>query len=380
MPHSLQKAAFLSIALFFPLFSSGIFAQEATVKSVNKKKRSVIIDQGTVSGFAKKTKVCIYNDSDKVVHCTAISKAKKNSAFFLVKSAKILAKIKPDMLVRIQGPAPLVASDRTSASYKEGGVRTPKDAGRSSVTFGYVLTPIAPSTYSKLAYLPPFVETPGTNGSTTYKKADSVDTMWENTGKNSLSVLGLGFEFEYGLSKDFAVTSGLRYRISKTFQSTTDYNMVDPNQYLELTQKGSATGLYFDFQFLNLELTPTIFLRASSGLDYDMATTTFTVNHLVEKGAPTPSLGQIYKASSKLSTLSLRLGSSINLMFLDQFGLHAGFNLLVPIMASGGTPSLDISDPYATSVANPEEDFKQALDHKKSSFGAEVFLGMAITI
>ncbi len=272
------------------------------------------------------------------------------------------------MAVRLDGDSAL-ASDKTSASFKESGPST-GSKGRSDIKLGYIVTPIAPSSYSKLTYLPPFTEA----GGGTFSEAQSASSLWQKSGSSSLSLLGLGFEFEYAFSQAMSLTTGLRYRFYKDFLAKTDYNMTDPLQYLEISQKASALGLYFDFQFLNLELGPTTFLSMSSGLDYDMATMVFTATHKVDGGG-TGALGELYKASSKVSTVSLRLGSALNLLFLDPLGLYMAVNLLVPLSGSSGDPSLTINDPYQTKVANAKEDFKESLAHKKNSFGAEVFLG-----
>lgn len=374
----MTKFGFLiSICLLGSIFveTSSLFAQEATVKSVRKKKRVVTIDQGSNGGFKSKTKVCVFDTSDKKITCSKIGRARKDTAFFRIKSAKEFAKIKKGMTVKIEGTGSTLTS---SFNKKEVAVDQPK--GRSNLKLGYVITPVAPSNFSKLTYNPPFIETPGAEGQpSSYKDAETVDTLWESTGTNSSSLLGIGAEFEYAFSQSFSLTTGLRYRFYKDFLAKTDYSMVDSSQYLELTQKASAVGLYFDFQFLNLELGTSTFLRMSSGLDYDMATMTLVADHKVDSDSSAQSLGQIYKATSKLSTISLRLGSSLNLLFLDPLGFYMGFNLLVPITASGGSPAVDIADPYQNRVPNAEEDFKTALAHKKSSFGAEIFLGGAIS-
>ncbi len=85
--------------------------------------------------------------------------------------------------------------------------------------------------------------------------------------------------------------------------------------------------------FANLKFGESNFLRFSSGLDYDTATVNFKATHKTD--GDTEALGELFKVTSKLSTIGLRLGTSFAPYFLDPLGGYFSFNAVVPLSASG---------------------------------------------
>lgn len=308
----------------------------ASVTDVNKKKRLVTIDSGKSDGLQKGDKVCFYGPGGEKIGCGKIRSVKKSSSKVKMSKKKI-KKVE-------------VGMEATPGADGGGG----GGSSRSKLKFAYILSPMMTTNYQKLSY---------------YRPIDGTEeTLWEQTGPQSNSLLGFGAEFEMGLSGGSSIAAGGRMKYFREFSAQADYAETE-NPYAETSIAASAMGFWLDYYYLNFGS-----VRIGNGLDLDMSTVSFTAAQKTDDGEE----NLIAEATSKLTTMSLRTLLVYDVL-LDPVGLSFGVNFLLPLSASGSTIA-EVFDDNASKIPNvdPNEDLAFSLAHKKASFGLEVIIAAYI--
>ena len=348
-------------------------ALAAKVRAISKKRSMVKVNAGVNKGYFKGAKVCIYRKKKKVA-CGKVIKVKPTSSFVKV-SKKRLKRIKKGMRVRLRSKARRKATEMVEEGIGKGKEAMAQSSSgtdhRTNLKLNYFATILAPAVYEKITYAAPEIDT------ATNQEVTSVDTLWQwqSDSTASLSILGFGAESEFGIGKSMAISVGLRLRFYRDFISPADYNKTVPEQFVETEISAQAFGLYSDFTFLDIAMSESLFWRLSSGLDIDMSTVKLTATQKDDDSSDTT---EIASTESKLTVLSLRLGTNFNFMVLEPIGIVFGTNLLIPITTFSASASTENNDPNATSKlsgGDGQADLDAALDHRKAGFGAEVVLG-----
>ena len=139
----------------------------------------------------------------------------------------------------------------------------------------------------------------------------------------------------------------------------------------------TAIGLWTDFQVLRIPFGSTTAMTASGGLDFEMSTAKTVANLNDETDDSSAGLAD---STSKLSVISLRLGTGVDAFFLGSVGVNIGVNLLVPLVALGKSITTSTEDPQSARSEDDIADFNAALNHKKASFGLDITLGLAMSL
>lgn len=329
----------LLTSLLILLFMSGA-TFGSTVEKINKKKGLLLIDEGKAAGLKPKTKVCIFESDGKKVACGSITKVKENKAYVKVSKKKI-DKITKGMEVKL--------ADGADA----------KDSGGSKTTYSYVkgayiISPMTTSSYQKVSYLRP--------------DSNSVDTLWKPSETSSLSIFGFGGEVGLDLSS-MLIAAGAKIKRHRDFTAVADYDN-NPDNYVENNQVSQSFGVWLDAYWTSISLGSSK-LDIGNGLDIDMSTMVLNAAKKSDAGDES----QIYKATSKITVMSLRTVASYK-MFFDPIGISADVNVMVPLVASGSSFSAEVTDGNTSSLTtDPTEDLKFAVNHRKSSLGLEFVLG-----
>ncbi len=338
---------YLRLILIF--FISGSSYGASVVKKISKSK-VVKLDEGSAAGFDKGARVCVYSDSGKRAACGKVVKTAEDKSYVRISRKRSFRRVKVGMEAR------LYKKNRTSKQTDS----TAKEH-RNNIKFGYLFTAMSPTSYNNVLYNAP------TNST------QSLDSLWKKDAAVSSSVIGAFGEGEFAVGQSYAVAIGLRYIINSATNAVSDYNISEPTKFVESTQSGSAIGFYTDFTFLDVSFTPSFFWRLSSGLDFEMSSVAYEAIQKDDSGSENSTIAT-YKSS--ITTASLRLGTNLNLLAIGPIGFVLGTNLLVPLAEFGKSSTADVTDPQTSQISvQGDTDLINAVDHKKSSFAAQVVLG-----
>ena len=324
-------------------------AWAATVTKIDPVKVLLEVDTGSDIAFVKDAKACVYDDAGKKIGCGKILRAKGAKATVKFTKKKI-------DLVKEGNEVKIEAGTDTSVGVA---------SKRSDIKVGYLPTLLPPATFQKLSYV----------------KHDNqaVNTLWKKTGPTTLSFFGAAAEAEFGLSS-ISFATGLRYTLYRDFKAESDYSKTDAKLYGEVVEKGSTLGFWLDTYFLNVRLGQTLTFKLGAGLDFDKSAMTFVALQRSDEGGSSP----LAKASSQLTVVSLRINTPFEMVFTPGgFGLNFGLHLMIPMVATGARFSGEVSDSAAIAAMgtnDPVADLKTSLDHKKSSFAAQLFLALSFGI
>lgn len=345
------------ITLLTIVFGMHSVAYAASIRAVNKSKGTVIIDEGSESGLKKGMSVCINDSKGKQIECGSISALKKKVA---------TVKVSPAGAKKMKRGMEAIADGGGSSG---GGTRSAKAPAkyRRNIKSMYIMTPMFPSTYQKLAYAPPPV-------------TGTASTLWEPIGPPDISIMGFGAEAEFSVGSSMSAAVGFRMRLHRDFASEADFvqRELDTNgqkqripEYVETLESTSAMGFWADLYFYDMRFGKSTALRLGSGIDMDMSTVTLKATQLDDDQKAT--IGEFMTATSKLSVISLRLIPSL-FYFLDPVGLSITPTFMVPIAAMGASFAGENTDSHATALGgvDPLEDTKAALGHQKNSFAMMV--------
>lgn len=340
-------------------------AGAAAVKQVNAKKKLISIALGEDETMEKDALVCVFTESGKKVDCGTVKSVKGTVAIVVFKSTKKFKRLKVGMQAKV-GAEPPGTEDDTEASANT--AKKPKNAVKEGKTTKsplriwalYSAALSTPAVYNKLGYAAPSSETP--------------ETLWsdDKTTKSSL----FGFNFQVGIPLGaFSVNPGFRYRKFTPSVVDSDYVSQRADPYTSTDETASALGIWTDFQFYRMAFSGASSFWLSSGIDMDMSTVTLKTTKKDDSGATAET--EIAKAESKLSVLSLRLGAATDLVFTKVFGVSVGTTIMIPLSASGKF-SGDLADGEGQGQADPGEDLKKALGHKKNTVAYELSLGAVL--
>ncbi len=332
------------------LFLRGGVADAASIKAVNKTRGIVIIDEGSDAGFKKGDRVCFQDINGKQVGCGTVASVKVSTANVQLANPRLARRLKRGMPA-IQGASAFTAS--SPGKY------------RRNLKAMYIVTPLFPTSYQKLAYAPPPL-------------TGNADSLWEQIGPPDISLLGFGVEAEFGIGASMSTAVGLRMRMDRVFVSEADFVTKAPDantgqavkitEYVETKQSTTSMGFWTDFYLYDLVFGSSFALRFGSGLDVDMSTVVLQATQKDDDPAAA-TIGEFAKVTSKLTTVSLRLLPAF-VYFLDPIGINVTPALLIPLTATGASFAGESADTNAAKLnGDPVEDLKLALAHDKASFG-----------
>jgi hypothetical protein len=353
----------LAAVSLFTFLASSTWAEAATVKSINKKKGTVVVeDVSEEDGFAADSTVCVYNSKGKKVGCGKVLKVKKDLAQVKFKSKKTLAKIKSGMEVRLKDGATATASSGGAAE-GEATVSTSYKGKKSPFRIWASYSPAlaTPSVYNKLAYVRPDTTSP--------------ETIWESNEVGSTSFLAFNFEFGIPIGS-FSLNPGFRYRSFTDSQIDADYSKTNRDLFVRTEQSATALGVWMDFQYFRVPFTPSLALSLTSGLDVDISTVKFVATGKDDSG--TQEDVKIANATSNMTLASLRLGAGIDFMFVKSFGAHLGTTVMIPVFEVSKGFSGSAEDSNAAEMEDPKADLEKQLGHKKNSVAYELSVGLVL--
>lgn len=360
-------------------------ALSASVKSVNAKKKTVEVTPDDGETMEKDQTVCIFDEKEKKRGCGNVTSVKGDGTVVVkIGSAKKLKKIKEGMSATVSvdslnegadaaaevdsgaGSDDSVKSKKKGKKAKAKGRKAKRSAKKKGpplrfwLDYGKFIA--APATYKKLSYDAPTNETP--------------TTLWASEKESSDTA---GFNFQVGIPlAGFSLNPGVRYRVYTPSVVDADYVRQRGNPYVSTEQKGSAYGVFVDFAFLHIPFIPQIAFNTSAGLDIDLSTVTIDAKKKTDDPTNFPIEGSdtITSLTSKLTVISLRLGTGLDFVF-GVFGGHFGLNVLLPVSESGSV-SGSFGDGEDRGVQDQKEDLKSALAHKKNGYAAELLLGVML--
>lgn len=334
---SLKFLNLISGLLFLTLKSSD--ASAAVVTKVSPKKKLVMIDEGTNTGFTKGVKVCFFAE-DKKIACGKVSKSKKTTA-----------------MVKVSKRIKLVKQGQTASLDTGLGASSSSSTGTSSTALRFL-------------YLPYFLPlTPATYNIVTYQGALSEQdaSLWNIVSPyDTMTLFSFGLEFEFS-----SLRLGAHYKAYTGYPVETDYDPQNSNLYTSSLLDATAMGGYVDY----------VLWRAgdftlATGLDADMTTVSLITTRKDDNA--TEEEIELYKVSASSTILSLRLPLRYEPNFAGM-GLTFGVNLMLPLTSLGDSASATVNDPTnATKNADPEADVLTAIGLTSASLALEAVLGLAI--
>jgi hypothetical protein len=357
------------VAFLIFTFSFNSVAFSASVKKVKRKKRYVYIDQGSSDGVKKGMKVCFKDNNDKKITCGKVRKTRKKSSQVKVRSKKRIKRIKKGFTAEVIGLETPPVGGLIPPNVKTAGETS---SSEKSLAFRYFYTPgLDTGSYNILGYVPPPSDS-----------SVAATTLWEATGVQNLSLLNFSLEFEY-LPVD--LVWGLSYSKPINVQGKLlDYTRGAREPFISSLMDSSTVGTYFDYYIISPRAVSSG-LKVAVGLDIDITSVKFSAK-LRQNEADTGL--EIYKLSSSLTIFSLRIPLSYEVS-LGSFALNFGANLLIPLASTKPVSKINISDSNISrynqssdeeNKSFAETDVTAALDHKKSSFAAELVLGFGYAL
>ncbi|MDD9951853.1 MAG: hypothetical protein OXT67_09850 [Zetaproteobacteria bacterium] len=325
----------------------GIFSlsvQAATVTSISRKKKMIIIDEGREDGFIKGKKVCVFN-SDKRVACGVVIRVKKNRA--QVKINRDFLKVKKGFEVRIRG-----ASKDDEPEYGP------------ALRFLALPVPVgAPANYQLLTYL-------GANAA-----GEGSSSLWQSeesytSNANALISFSVGVEFE---QRYWQVRFGARVREYQSHKRAADYDLALPGTFLQTEQSASASGVYVDYFVPLLDG-----LDVGVGVDFDQTTMKFYGE--VRDDFDSSYNERIYNLESSGLVTSLRLPVRYN-SYLDPMGLSFGLTSMIPLYVAGLSNVAQANDTvHGSLVQDAQQDLVDSANFRAGGFTVEVALGLYLSL
>ena len=348
-------------------FALSSIAYSATITKVIEKSSAVFIDEGEQAGFTKGKIVCFYDLANKRVACGKVAKATPKKAAVRI-SKTHLKDVNTGFLAKIVERKGGKKGEKNEGANKENEASSMSKYNMSiSANVHFML--FTPAKYNKIEYLPPETTTP--------------DTFWQNDGSSSSIINPPGFGLEFGMLK-WNINAGFRFGSYAIVNADGGYT-TDTNSPLGVTTNTKATdlGLYVDYTYKKISG-----INLGAGLDIDMTSVTLTATQTDSSGNTADN--ELYSLTSSLTTLSLRLPFTYDLMFGERFGLSASLVLMLPLYAMGpnGTPVVPetgqgsatlLQAPSTTTdatIADPEGDLTASLSHGKNTFGVDAVFGV----
>ena len=347
--------------LLIAFFSTQLMAQE--VAKITKKKGIILVHVNDISTLKSGQEACVTDVRGKKIVCGKITKMQKGKVLVKFSNPAKLAAVKKGMKVAFTGSKKVGGSEK----FVEEEPASPSNSRKNSMVVRALWVPalLGPVTYNKIAYNPP---------STTEGQKDA---LWISDQLIKTSFLAFGASVTIPFGPSMGLTPGFRYRSYSGSTLETDYDLTNKKKYASITQSMTAIGLWTDFQVLRIPFGSTTAMTASGGLDFEMSTAKTVANLNDETDDSSAGLAD---STSKLSVISLRLGTGVDAFFLGSVGVNIGVNLLVPLVALGKSITTSTEDPQSARSEDDIADFNAALNHKKASFGLDITLGLAMSL
>ena len=339
---------FLTGVLALFLISSRAFSAE--VIKINEKKGTIIINEGSSTGFSNGKHVCFFNGTKKIA-CGQIAKAASAKALVKIPLASA-SKIHTGYSVVMQDSGATVAANEAEGYNLQ-------------VAFKVHYLPTAPSSYNNLKYQAP------TSKST---------TLWALEKKSSSLTNPPAFGFEFELVK-IGLLAGFRFGLFPSSSSSTRYDNSNSNLTITTKFKGTDVAFYVDWIFFKKWN-----LSVGAGLDID--TSSLTMTGTQTNSQDTDISNQLFAANSSLTVFSLRIPISYEYA-IRSFGLSVGIVPILPLYATGPTQSITTptspidltlqssgSVSPTTVVPDQDKDLSNAIDHKKSGLAYDLTVGL----
>ena len=197
-------------------------------------------------------------------------------------------------------------------------------------------------------------------------------SLWKPDNRVIAAIFGVEATFAIPVTDKLAIVSGAHYRYTPPDTLAVDYDGTDPGVYAQSRTTASSYGLSVDADY-GVLIHGDLAWHLLGGLDIDESRIGYTAT--ARGGAETT----IVSLRSKLDVLSLRLGSSVNIM-LGPIAVGSGITILLPMLGSAVQRSSEqnlkpeVSSSQRSSAAL---DLAHALGHKRSPIGAQ--LSLAVT-
>lgn len=327
----------------------------AKVIAIVKKSGWIIINAGKNQGYNKGDNVCFY-DAEKEILCSKIYKIKAKMSGTKLKDRGKLELIRKGMKVKKIGATELETDQKHIITLKE---------------------PAAPLNF-RVFWLPSLMEIASYKKIFYSNKGSSGSSFWETEDAKEI-MLGFGAEFGFGIG-GIPGHIGLRYKKAEEDEVQSNYDDIDTDgngladRFVTTAQKMSSLGIFFDVYYYQTMLGP-IMMMIGNGLDYYISTIDFKAT--VENELDATESNTYYKANSKLNILSLRAALGFDYPLVNEaFKLSFGLYLYLPLVAAKKDSATN-SAPNNNTIApkDPHKDILEALDHKKSSTGLDLYLG-----
>ncbi|MEY4630308.1 MAG: hypothetical protein RIQ81_428 [Pseudomonadota bacterium] len=364
----LAKAG-LACFSFILLLSNPAYAQNVS---------KIIADKGWVLASFKDASVlsvgqsaCLLDTAGTTVACGKVIKVAKTVVVIKTSPISAAAQVKPGFKVEAgEGDSAAKADAASAAGGKKTAktsktATTSKSAGRSRIRF-YSGMGLGVASISKVGY-----KAPG-SGETGVK-------LWESQSTPvNFEKIGFGAEFETSRAGTFgfrlAVMGDAKPQFASTLILETDYDQTNRQKYVSSEHTHTVMGIYYDYAFLQPAPSKSG-LRIFSGLDLVNSVAKFTG---ILKNEADSSDTEIATLDSTLSVISLRTGLEFLLRFGRTFEMGLGLRLAVPLAGIGLKQETTINDPNIAKSSDEQKDLKDALTHKKNTFGAVIPLSMSI--
>ena len=310
-------------------FSNSTNLKAASVTDLKKKRKIVVIDEGSANGFEKGLKVCFFRNMDKPkAACGRVVKVAKKKSF--IRTHRRFSKVKRGYYAQIKQGTNSKATETRLNSINEGSIATndsyskdlsklnPKEATENFKVHNYKLG---------FLFLPNIAgETPATYNLLKYNGALQQEggSLWTNKGKYS-SIASDSIVNSFGLEVEFIdlqLSIGGRYKSFNNYEISSDYSLVDVNLHVNSSSSASAVGLYFVYGF-----SLSNHLSLSFGLDIDRTTVSLDAYRYDDLSSEKHN---ILSAKANNSILSARMQSQYE-QYYDPIGFHIGANFILPI-------------------------------------------------
>lgn len=361
-------------------------ATAATIIHLGKKKPYAIIDAGRADGLEVGDKVCFLNAESTQVACGTIRRLQHRLSGVKVKpstkkllmdgmrvdSAKLKLKAKANDLATMASKEEIAAAVAEEEAIEElDGLDEEDQPSQTSqpapqhltLEAGYLYTPILPFQYHVAAY---------DLGAEIARQGP----IWHQDRKITSATAGVELAVHIPVDQDLSLVPRLFVHLLPADNLTVDYDASDPR--IDAAGKTSATsyGASGDVAYVLWSMGG-LAMSGTLGLDIDQSKVTYDA----ARQGTNPTL-PVASLQSSLTTLSLRLGVGTSYT-IGRVIIGGNALLLVPFLGQPSVQELDQSlkpGVAAAQTAAAKDDLRAAVNHKRSSFGAELMLSAALTL